>query len=81
MTAQFYENLADFNRVELCNGIGEALDIGEKKKEENSGMCTKIFRGLLSISLLGAVLNYMLFGSKGFRMSKFQNMQTASTKK
>ena len=36
MTAQFYENLADFNKVELCNGIGEALDIGEKKKEENS---------------------------------------------
>ena len=60
--AKLYENMVEFNKVELCNGIGEALDVDEKKKTEVS-MCARIFKMLIGVSLLGALINYVLFGA------------------
>ena len=59
--AKLYENMVEFNKVELCNGIGEALDVDDKKKTEVS-MCARIFKMLIGVSLLGAMINYILFG-------------------
>ena len=68
--ATFYENLVNFNKNELCNGIGEAMDVDEKSKGE-VGICTKIFKALIGVSILGATINYLLFGPKGFKLPKY----------
>ena len=62
-----YESLVDFNKNELCAGIGEALDVDDKKKEDTS-IFVKIFKMLMSLSLLFGVANYILFGADGFKM-------------
>ena len=44
-------------------------------------MFTKIFKLIMTVGLLFATLNYILFGPEGFKLPKYQNMKTASTKK
>lgn len=79
-TDKLYQSLIEFNKKELNEGIGETQDIDDKKKNETS-IFSKIFKTVLSISLLLALVNYVLFGPKGFKLPKYQNMQSASTKK
>ena len=74
-----YLELIEFNKNELCAGIGEALDNDDKKKNETS-VFVKIFKMIMSIGLLFAAINYVLFGPQGFKIPKYQNMQGASTK-
>mmetsp|Transcript_31276 Transcript_31276/g.36696 ORF Transcript_31276/g.36696 Transcript_31276/m.36696 type:complete len:224 (-) Transcript_31276:84-755(-) len=76
----FYDEILSFNKVELATGIAESLDTDEKKTSEQS-IFVKIFKMIMSISLLMAFLNYILFGPEGFKIPKYQNMQTASAKK
>ena len=75
-----YMELIEFNKNELCAGIGEALDNDDKKKNEES-VFTKIFKMIMGVGLLFATVNYILFGPEGFKIPKYQNMKTASTKK
>ena len=79
-TKELYDTMVKFNKEELCDAIAETLDIEEKKKNSTSVFAT-IFKYMLSLSLLGAMLNYVLFGPKGFKMPKYQNMQSESSKK
>ena len=44
-------------------------------------MFTKIFKLIMTVGLLFATVNYILFGPEGFKLPKYQNMKTASTKK
>lgn len=75
-----YSHLIEFNKNELCAGIGEALDNDDKKNNEES-VFVKIFKMVMTIGLLFATINYILFGPEGFKIPKYQNMKTASTKK
>jgi len=65
-----YQSVQDFNQKELCNGIGEALDSDDKKKNE-VGMCSKIFKTVLGLSFLLSGVNYALFGPAGFKLPKY----------
>ena len=75
-----YVQLIEFNKNELCAGIGEALDNDDKKKNSES-VFVKIFKMITGVGLLFAAINYVLFGPAGFKIPKYQNMQGASTKK
>ena len=75
-----YRNLMDFNKKELCAGLAESVDKQEDKKGEQS-IFVKIFKMILSLTMLFGLVNYVLFGPEGFKMPKYQNMQSASVKK
>lgn len=75
-----YEKIIDFNKVELSAGIAESMDSDDQKKD-NQSIFVKIFKGVMSVSLLLAGINYVLFGPAGFKIPKYQNMQSASGKK
>jgi len=65
-----YNHLIEFNKNELCAGIGEALDNDDKKKNEES-VFVKIFKMIMSVGLLFATANYLLFGPEGFKIPKY----------
>ncbi len=77
---KYYSALLNFNKVHLNAGIVESIEVTEKKKTETSVFAT-IFKYCLSISIFLAMGNYILFGPDGFKIPKYQNMQSASTKK
>ena len=77
---ELYQQLIEFNKTELCAGIGEALDNDDKKKNDES-IFVKIFKLIMGLGMLFAAINYVLFGPEGFKLPKYQNMQSASTKK
>ena len=65
-----YSNLIDFNKGELCDGIGEALDNDDKSQNESS-IFVKIFKYIMSIMLLFSAFNYVMFGPAGFKLPKY----------
>ena len=77
---KFYDQILDFNRVELAAGIAESMDEIEKKEKDQS-IFVKIFKSLLGVSVMLGMVNYILFGPAGFKLPKYQNMQSASQKK
>ena len=65
-----YLNLMDYNKNELCAGLSESLD-KEKNKSNEQSIFVKIFKMVLSISIMFALINYVLFGPEGFKMPKY----------
>ena len=49
------------------------MDADEKSKGEAS-IFVKIFKALMGVGMFGAMANYILFGPKGFKIPKYQNM-------
>ena len=64
-----YEQIIDFNKVELAAGIAESMDSDDKKKDQS--IFVKIFKTIMSVSLFLALINYMLFGPAGFKIPKY----------
>lgn len=65
-----YDEIISFNKVELAAGIAESLDTEEKKQSDQS-IFVKIFKAIMSVSLMLTFLNYILFGPSGFKIPKF----------
>ena len=76
---KYEDDLIDFNKREICEGITSALDADDKKKN-SAGICSRIFKMVISCILVLTLVQYAMYGSKGFKMPKYQNMQSASTK-
>ena len=49
-----------------------------EKKEKDQSIFVKIFKSLLGVSVMLGMVNYILFGPAGFKLPKYQNMQSAS---
>ena len=50
----------------LLPGVGEAMDIDDKKKNSESSF-TKVFKIILSILMFVSIAQYAIYGSKGFK--------------
>lgn len=59
--------MVEFNKNELCAGIGEALDVDDRKKGDTSIFMT-IFKYATGLSMLFGIANYIMFGADGFKM-------------
>ena len=58
------DNLFDLNKSYLLPGVGEAMDIDDKKKNSESAF-VKIFKLILSILMMVSMAQYLMYGSKG----------------
>ena len=66
-------NLFDLNKSYLLPGVGEAMDIDDKKKNNESSFA-KVFKIILSILMFVSLIQYAFLGSKGLKPGK-KNMR------
>ena len=66
-------NLFDLNKSYLLPGVGEAMDIDDKKKNNESSFA-KVFKIILSILMFVSLIQYAFLGSKGLKPAK-KNMR------
>jgi len=69
MVDDLLSEVISFNATELCAGISEALDVDEKKKNDQN-LCVRIFKSLTSFSILAGIASYIILGPESMRLPK-----------
>ena len=67
------DGLFDLNKTYILPGVGEAMDIDDKKKNNESSF-VKVFKYILSILMFVSLVQYAFFGTKHLKPDK-KNMR------
>lgn len=58
----------------MLKGVGEAMDVDDKKKNEESAFL-KVFKMIMSVMMLVGMAQYIFFGDKGMAPPKKKDMR------